>query len=77
VIDGLVLIGLGVAILAIAPGVLRNSLYIEPRLLRLNFPKLARRYPKLPVISSYIGVAFGLLVGLMGIGGGIVLLLRG
>jgi hypothetical protein len=76
-LDGVILIGLGAAILVIAPGVLRQHLYIEPRLFRLNFPKLARRYPKVPVIVSYIGVAFGVLVGLLGIGGGIVLLLRG
>jgi hypothetical protein len=74
--DGLLLIALGIALLALVPNAFGELPELERRVWRFNFPR-ARGIERVGAGAAYAQVVFGGLLGLAAIVGGVVLIVRG
>jgi hypothetical protein len=77
--EGWLLIAAGVALLVTARSFLAVALDVEPKLFRLNFPRLSRRFERLPDragrAAAWSTTLFGAFLGIAAITFGLVELL--
>jgi len=78
--DGLLLMAMGIGVLLCMRDFVAVTREMQPWLFRVNYPRISRRFPRLPdrvgVLSAWMAVAMGTVLGMAAVVGGAIIALR-